>query len=49
MCEVRGSECAEPVMRADWLGMASHWRRLGDDENAQATTARLLQGARVPG
>ena len=31
-------------MSADWLSMAREWRRLGDDESVQVTTARLMHG-----
>lgn len=47
MCEARAAACEEPSMRADWLGMADQWRRLGGDQNAQATTARLMRQAAI--
>ena len=36
-------------MRADWMGMATQWRLLGDDGNGQSTTARLMRGPRILG
>ncbi len=42
MCEAQAVACEEPTLRAEWLVMAAEWRRLGGDENAQATMARLM-------
>jgi len=48
-CASRAAECPEAVMRADWMGMATQWRLLGDDGNGQSTTARLMRGPRILG
>jgi hypothetical protein len=42
MCESRAVECANAIHEADWLKTAAHWRALAEDENVQATTARLM-------
>ena len=44
LCEAKASECTDLAMSADWLSMAREWRRLGDDESVQVTTARLMHG-----
>jgi hypothetical protein len=31
----------------DWLEMARQWRGLASDQNAQATTARLMNALRI--
>jgi hypothetical protein len=49
MCETRGVECADSELRTGWLEMARHWRELAGDKDAQATTARLMQGRRIAG
>lgn len=41
---MRAAECSDPAMRDDWLELAAEWRRLAEDGDAQATTARLIQG-----
>jgi hypothetical protein len=45
-CESKAAECINPVLQREWLGSAADWRALCGDENAQATTARLVSIAR---
>jgi hypothetical protein len=48
LCEARATESTGTTLRAVWLEMAHHWRGLAGDDNAQATTARLMAEAGRP-
>ena len=48
MCEGRATECGDADHSAHWLEMATVWRELAGDTNAQATIARLMQRVRAP-
>ena len=45
-CEARAVLCIAGTQQG-WLEMARQWRSLASDQNAQATTARLMNAART--
>jgi hypothetical protein len=47
MCALQAALCAGSALEVDWLVMAMHWRDLAGDSSDQATTARLMQSARL--
>lgn len=48
MCADKAETCIDPDLKASWLEMDIQWRALARDINSQATTARLMQSARMP-
>jgi hypothetical protein len=48
LCDARAAASTAATHAADWRQMATQWRSLAKDGDAQGTVARLMAGSRRP-
>ncbi|MDB5430665.1 MAG: hypothetical protein JWP35_1781 [Caulobacter sp.] len=47
MCAGQAEQSLDAGMRAEWLGMATRWRVMGEDADGRGMIGRLMHAARL--